>query len=147
MMKIKNLYFILVTLLIGSACGQEDYLEGGYVGSSSGSDIAQYFTDPIFFSSPTGAQRQGWEQNYYPYFGDEFFRDYVQPYQFRPGIYPGPYGIYSFNPEPFYSDFRLKSLAGMQWEPFQKSSWSETINYAKTRSSMRVYQNGVWISP
>jgi hypothetical protein len=146
MMKIKNFYLILITLLIGSACGQE-WLEGGYVDSSDGSDIAQYFTDPIFYSSPTGAQRNAWEQNYYPYFGDEFFRDYAQPYQFRPGIYPGPYGVYPFSPEPFYSDLRLKSLSGMQWEPFHKSNWSETINFARTRSSMRVYQNGVWISP
>jgi hypothetical protein len=53
-------------------------------------------------------------------------------------IYPGPYGVYTFNPLPYYSDFRLNSLGGMNWEPFQKN-WSETMNYAQTKSSFRVY--------
>ena len=121
MMKIKFLYFIFASLLIGNVHGQE-WLNGGYVGGSGGNDIAQYFTDPIFYSNPIS-------------------------YQFRPGPYPGPYGVYPFNPEPYYSDFRLKSLAGLRWEPFQKSNWSEMMSYAKTRSPMRVYQNGAWITP
>jgi hypothetical protein len=52
-------------------------------------------------------------------------------------FYPGPYGVYPFNPQPYYSDFRLNSLAGMNWEPFQKN-WAETMDYAKTKSSFRV---------
>lgn len=121
MVRIKFLYIIFASMLICNACGQE-WLDGGYVGGSGGNDIAQYFTDPIFYSNPIS-------------------------YQFRPGPYPGPYGVYPFNPEPYYSDFRLKSLAGLYWEPFQKSNWSEMMNYAKTRSSMRVYQNGAWLAP
>jgi len=39
---------------------------------------------------------------------------------------------------PYYSDFRLNSLAGMTWEPFQKD-WEKTLDYAKTKSSLRVY--------
>ncbi len=129
-------------LLMGNAFGQ-DYLEGEYVGRSDGSEIAQYFTDPIFY---IGAGRQSWEQMYYPYFGAEFFRDYYQPNPFVPPTYTGPFGVYPFNPEPYYSDFRLNSLAGMEWEPFKKN-WSETVNYTKTSSSLRVYQNGAWITP
>jgi len=53
-------------------------------------------------------------------------------------FYPGPYGVYPFNPLPYYSDFRLNSLAGMNWVPFQKN-WSETMDYAKTKSSFKVY--------
>ncbi|VVB62786.1 Uncharacterised protein [uncultured archaeon] len=121
MMRIKFMYFIFASMLIGYACGQ-DWLDGGYVGGSGGEDIAQYVTDQIFNSNPIS-------------------------YQFRPGHYPGPYGVYPFNPEPYYSDFRLKSLAGLHWEPFKKSTWSEMMNYAKTRSSMRVYQNGAWVTP
>jgi hypothetical protein len=122
----------VLCLLISIACGQ-DWLDGGYVGPYGG-DIAQYFTDPIFYPN----QHQSWEQMYYPYFGAEFFWDYAYPYQFRNGIYPGPYGVYPFYPLPYYSDFRLNSLAGMKWEPFQKN-WSETMDYAKTKSSFRVY--------
>jgi hypothetical protein len=131
-------------LLIGMAGGQ-DWLEGGYVGRSYDSDIAQYFSEPIFYPNPSSIQPNGW-QAYYPYSGGEFFRDYAQPYQFRPGIYPGPYGVYPYNPEPYYSDFRLRSLMGLQWEPFQKN-WSKTVDFAKTSSSMRVFQNGVWVTP
>jgi hypothetical protein len=103
-------------------CGQE-WLEGGNVRSYSG-DIAQYFTDPIFYPNPTVGQS----------------------YQFRPGIYPGPYGVYPFNPLPYYSDFRLNSLAGMQWEAFQKN-WSETVDYAKTKSSFMVYPRSSYTYP
>ncbi len=134
-----------VCLLIGFALGQ-DYLEGGYVGRSDYSEMAQYFSDPIFYSDPTGAQRQSWEQTYYPYFGAEFFNDYTQPYQFRPGIYTGPFGAYPYNQVPYDSEFRISSLAGMQWEPFQKN-WAKTQNYTRTSSSLKVYQNGVWIAP
>jgi len=119
-------------LMISVACGQE-WLEGGYVRSYRG-DIAQYFTDPIF--SPN--QRLNWERTYYPYFGAEFFRNYAYPYQLRNGTYPGPYGVYPFYQMPYYSDFRLNSLAGMTWEPFQKN-WSETMDYAQTKSSFRVH--------
>ncbi len=122
-----HLTVLTLCLLTSMACG-EDWLGGGYVGPYVG-DIAQYFTDPIF----TPNQRQTWEQIYYPYFGPEFFRDYAYPYQFRNGTYPGPYGIY-----PYYSDFRLNSLAAMTWEPFQKN-WEKTLGYAQTKSSVRVY--------
>lgn len=127
-----HLTVFTLCLLISMACGQE-WLGGGYVGPYGG-DIAQYFTDPIF--SPN--QRQTWEQIYYPYFGAEFFRDYAYPYQFRNGTYPGPYGIYPYYSSPYYSDFRLNSLAGMRWEPFQKN-WEKTLDYAQTKSSVRVY--------
>ena len=122
----------ILCLLISIGCGQ-DWLDGGYVGSYSW-DAAQYFTDPIF--NPN--QRQIGEQIYYPYFGEEFFRDYAYPYQFRNGTYPGPYGVYPFYQTPYYSDFRLSSLAGMESAPLQKN-WSETLNYAQTKSSFRVY--------
>ena len=131
---------LALCLLISIASGQE-WLEGGYVRSYSG-DIAQYFTDPIF--SPN--QRQSWEMMYYPYFGAEFFRDYAYPYQFRNGTYPGPYGVYPFYQMPYYSDFRLNSLAGMTWEPFQKD-WSKTMDYAETKSSFRVYPRSSYTYP
>ena len=119
-------------LLISIACGQE-WLDGGYVGPYSG-DIAQYFTDPIFYPN----QRQSLGADVLPLLWRRVFQDYAYPYQFRTGTYPGPYGVYPFNPSPYYSDFRLNSLAGMNWEPFQKN-WSETMDYAKTKSSFRVY--------
>lgn len=99
-------------LLIGIAYGQ-DWLGGGYVNSGGTNPDAGL------------AGMLGWLN---------------QPTWYHTGgaIYPGPYGVYPYSPTPYYSDFRLNSLAGMNWEPFQKN-WSETTNYARTKSSFRVY--------
>ncbi len=59
---------------------------------------------------------------------------------------PGPFGVFPYNPSPYYSDFRLSSLAGMQKGSFQKN-WTETMNYLKASSSMKVYLNGAWVTP
>ena len=106
-----------ICLLIGVACGQ-DYLQGGYVSSHDRS-----MTDPgiagmlLWLDTPVSN---------FPW------------YTTGGAIYPGPYGIFPYNPQPYYSDFRLNSLAGMKWEPFQKN-WAETMDYAQTKSSFRVH--------
>src|SRR5512137_2576712 len=84
----------ILCLIIGITCGQ-NWLGGGYVGPYHG-DIGKYFTDPIFYVNPYGGQ------SYY-------------------GFYPGPYGVYPFYQSPYYSDFRLNSLAGLNWTRFQKN--------------------------
>jgi hypothetical protein len=61
-------------------------------------------------------------------------------------FYPGLYGVYSFSPSPYYSNFRLNSLAGMNWGPFQKN-WTATMDYAQTKSSFRVYPRTSYPSP
>jgi hypothetical protein len=103
-------------LLIGNAWGQ-DWLEGGYVGSVR----SNY--------DPGLAGMLQWLDTPVPTFSW---------YRTGGAFYPGPYGVYPFNPLPYYSDFRLNSLAGMNWVPFQKN-WSETMDYAKTKSSFNVY--------
>ncbi len=103
-------------LMIGVSYGQ-DWLEGGYVISSRG---------PI---DPGIAGMVLWLDQAVPNY---------RGYTTGGAIYPGPYGVFPYDPLPYYSDFRLNSLAGMNWEPFQKN-WSETINYAQTRSSFRVH--------
>jgi hypothetical protein len=103
-------------LLIGIVCGQ-DWLDGGYVSS--------YGTNP---DEGLGGMLQ-WLYQPVPAF----------PWYHTGGaFYPGPYGVYSFNPSPYYSDFRLNSLAGMNWESFQKN-WTATMDYAQTKSSFGVY--------
>jgi len=103
-------------LLIGLGGGY-DWLEGGYVSSSRG---------PI---DPGIAGMIMWLDQPVPNY---------RGYTTGGAIYPGPYGVYPYYSMPYYSDFRLNSLAGMNWEPFQKN-WSETMNYAQTKSSFRVY--------
>jgi hypothetical protein len=75
------------------------------------------------------------------YFADPFFspsQGLIGKHIYYPYYYPGPYGVYSFDPAPYYSDFGLNSLAGMNWEPFSKN-WSETMDYVQSRSSLRIY--------
>jgi hypothetical protein len=47
---------------------------------------------------------------------------------------------------PYYSGFRLDSLAGMNWEPFQKN-WAKTVDYAQTKSSFRVLSRQAPVYP
>jgi hypothetical protein len=108
-------------LLIGVTCGQ-DWLEGGYVSSGR----ANY--------DPGLAGMMLWLDAPIPYSSSPW-------YHTGGAFYPGPYGVFPFNPQPYYSDFRLNSLAGMNWEPFHKN-WSETMDYAQTKSSFRVYPIG-----
>ena len=109
-------YIAVLILLISFAYGQ-DWLEGGYVGSSRSNydpglaGMLQWLDMPVY---------------YFPW------------YRADGAFYPGPYGVYSYNPLPYYSDFRLSSVAGMNWVPFQKN-WSETMDYAQTKSSFRTY--------
>jgi len=124
----KIISFIIVFtlfLLIGIACGQDDYLEGGYV-SSSGTNPDEGLSGML-----------QWLNQPFPS---------VPWYHTGGAFYPGPYGVYPFSPSPYYSDFRLNSLAGMNWESFQKN-WSETMDYAQTKSSFRVYPRPTYTSP
>ena len=105
----------ILCLLISIACGQE-WLEGGYVGpgginpDEGLAGMMQWLNTPV-----------------------------LNPWYHTGGaFYPGPYGVFPYSPEPYYSDFRLNSLAGMNWKPFQPN-WSATTNYAQTKSSFRVY--------
>lgn len=51
---IKIFGFLGLLLIMVLPSGAQDYLEGGYVSSGGSSDMAQYFTDPIF-RSPSGS--------------------------------------------------------------------------------------------
>jgi hypothetical protein len=113
----------LLCLLTSIACGQE-WLGGGYV-SSGGinpdeglAGMLQWLNTPV-----------------------------PHPWYHTGGtFYPGPYGVFPYNPEPYYSDFRLNSLARMDWKPFQPN-WSATMDYANTKSSFRVYSRPIITNP
>ena len=102
-------------------------------------EVASWFSDPIFYS---GANRGGHEV-YYPYFGQEIFKDSVQP--IRLGI--GTTGKSKINwsnvalqPYPYYpqeSEFRNRFLAALNWTRFSKN-WTTTMDYARNKSSLKV---------
>jgi hypothetical protein len=115
-------YILVIGLsLLCSIAFASDWLEGGYVSSMHSSN------------DPALNEMLNWLHHPVPNYH-------------LAGYYPGPYGVYPFSPLAFYSDFRLNSLAGMNWEPFRKN-WSETMNYAQTKSSFRTYPTSIYTYP
>jgi hypothetical protein len=140
---------ILLSALIAVSNGS-DWLEGGYVGSGNYGEVRQYFTDPIFNTRVPVTSSSA----YYPALDRKvFFREpialgkYTGKYTARfPALsYQSPANISIYPPTAWQSDFRNRSLAEMQWESFQKN-WTSTMNYASTRSSLRVKEGGSWMS-
>lgn len=113
-------FLLLILALFSMTALSQEWLEGGYVGRANYGEISQYFTDPIFFTKVPASQPLGF---YYPYIGNV--------------------GFYPFNV--YQSEFRNRSLAAMHWEPLQKN-WTETMSYVQGRSSLRVFEGGVWRS-
>jgi hypothetical protein len=134
----------LILIILGITVSAQDWLEGGYVGSPDYGEIRQYFTDPIFFTRVPVSQPFSFYQPYYP---AAFSREPLilgrftapsAPLLFQSTDYLNGYPYF-----PRQSDFRNKSLAAMQWEPFAKN-WTATLSYAKTSSSFKVLERGAW---
>jgi hypothetical protein len=127
-----------------------DYSEAASWFADEGPDygaLRSYFSDPIFFSSPASSIPTGFHEQYYPYFGEDFFRTPVQPIrigqwmskqisQNSPAIYPS---------RPTQSEFRNSSLLAMEWPEFKKN-WTLTMTLAKKSSSLKVLKNHKWTS-
>ena len=135
--------FLILTLFSMTALAQ-DWLEGGYVGSPNYGEIRQYFTDPIFYTRVPVSQPLSF---YRPYTGAAIFSEPLYLGKFTARSAPLAFQSNAYkNVYPFYaeqSDFRNKSLAAMQWEPFEKN-WTTTMSYATGKSSLRVFEGGAW---
>jgi hypothetical protein len=146
---------ILFFLFISTAGAQwldegADYSEAGSWFADEGPDygaLGSYFSDPVFFSSPASSIPTGFHEQYYPYFGEDFFRIPVQPIrigqwrgkqikQNNAAIYPS---------RPTQSEFRNRSLQAMQWPEFKKN-WTQTMTLAKKSSSLKILKNHNWTS-
>lgn len=129
------------------------------------------------------AYAQGWmnsgqyydssyKDQYYPYFGEDFFTSGYNPYEGSPEAItaqrrvfeapflpyfgdlflsqgepyrfgnPGPWVVYPLYPYDYY-DYPSENRPVMKWPAFQKN-WTSTMNYAKANSSFRVLGNGYW---
>lgn len=125
-----------LSLLVGSSSA--DWLEGGYVGPIDRSSILPYFSDPIFYM-PVPSYSQSYP--YLNYSRPDVIHLGKHPYLGSLAVYP--WGGYPPSEEPRSSEFRVSSLAAMQWTPFHKN-WTETVSYAQQYSSLRVNQGGEW---
>ena len=104
--------------------------------------VQAFAQDPLGLGSSGSSMGSGgdWIS---PNMGSKYPTNWMEGNRF---YFPGPFGVFPYNPSPYYSDFRLSSLAGMQKGSFQKN-WTETMNYVRASSSMKVYQNGLWVTP
>lgn len=93
-------------------------------------------------SSPESIAAQRWlfEEPFLPYFGDAFLYN-GEPYRFT---YPGPWGVFPITPEDYFT-YPYESRPIMAWPAFSKN-WTATMNYAKARSSFRIYNGAGWIT-
>lgn len=129
------------------------------------------------------AYAQGWmdsgqyydgsyREQYYPYFGEDFFSSGYNPYESSPEAIAsqrrtfeapflpyfgdlflskgetyrfadsGPWAVYPLYPYDYYS-YPFESRPVMAWPAFQKN-WTTTMSYARANSSFRVLGQGYW---
>ncbi len=147
---------ILVATALALAVGQAgaDYLNPGT--NPNYSEWRSYFSDPIFFSGGTASRVD--HSQYYPYFGSEIFKE------------PASLGGSSKAPSVLgkvsrkIAEEREKSSPSTGNESASalspryrrminpetlKSSknWTRTMEYARERSSMRIFEGGNWTEP
>jgi hypothetical protein len=120
---------LMLMLLAGASMGQElwdlgssqDYLSVGPI----------YSTTPYYYYPYTYDQLSG--------FGKFFVYDYSSPYYF-------PSYWYATNPTPVYPEFWAQPYPNVWWVGSHRDL-SRTLEIARTGSSFKVYQGGVWHPP
>jgi hypothetical protein len=130
-----------LALMMTVSCGS-DWLEGGSVGPGNYGEIRQYFTDPIFYTRiPVPAPASFYQPNGVgllrePLYLGKYAIRYSQAYPSNISIYPA---------YPWQSEFRNSSLTTME-EGSVQANWTGALIFARTKSSLKVLQNGVWTS-
>jgi hypothetical protein len=144
MTKTIQLSLALLGLFLGIASGHvlspwwggtyHSWLPEGYGHSSYYYGGNTYYTDvPIdsFINYP-----------FYPYFGNEYFGDI--PYYYPSPSYYG-YTYYPYYLPDGYSKGRYQSVySDIHTFPYLQPNWTTTVNYARSASSLRVYNSGSW---
>jgi hypothetical protein len=144
---------IFFGLLVGIAGaewldGGPDYGEAGSWFADGGPDygeVRSWFGDPIFQASPSQSQPHSFYSSYYPYSGERFFRNPAVPIQigrWRSGL-SGQDWMTRSSFGPIQSDFRNRSLSGIEWPAFEKN-WTQTMAIAKNGSSLKIFKGGKW---
>jgi hypothetical protein len=139
----KSLAVLALLAMTMSVSSGSDWLEGGEVGRGDYGEIQQYFTDPIFFTrvpvSSPGPIYQAHDRT--PLRREPL---YLGKYAVRSELlYRSPSNISVYPSTPWQSEFRNGSLAAMEWGSFQ-TNWTSTLILARTKSSLKVLQNGIW---
>ncbi len=148
-----NLILVVSGLILTAGLAGADYLNPGT--NPNYSEWRSYFSDPIFFSGGTASRVD--HSQYYPYFGSEIFKE------------PASLGGSSKAPSVLgkvsrkIAEEREKQLLAMgnqlpivsprlsrMIDPAtlpSKANWTRTMEYARERSSMRIFEGGNWTEP
>jgi hypothetical protein len=134
-------------------------VSGDYLDPGSGPDYSawrSYFSDPIFFSggAPSGIDYS----QYYPYFGSEIFREpaslggsskttsvlgkvakNIAEMRENQSLAMGSQSSVAFNP-------KNNRMIDPSTLPSSKN-WTRTMEYARNRSSMKVFDGWDWTVP
>ncbi len=149
-------YSFLALMLLAGAVGGQDW-----------NAYAQGWMNSGMYSDGT------YRDQYYPYFGEDFFNSGYDPYEGSPLAineerkrfeapflpYFGnlflskgepysfadsePWAVYPLYPYDDYYNFPSDNRPALKWPAFHKN-WTTTLNYAKANSSFRVLGDGYW---
>ena len=150
----RNLTLIVSVLALAGGTAGGDYLDPS--GGPNYSEWRSYFSDPIFFSG--GAPSRIDYSQYYPYFGSEIFREPASL-----GGSPKTPSVLGKVARKLAQEKMNQSLAmandsasavspryRRMIDPTTLQSsknWTRTMEYARSKSSMKVFEGGNWTEP
>ncbi len=150
----RNLILMVSGLILAVGQASGDYLDPG-----SGPDYSawrSYFSDPIFFSG--GAPSRVDYSQYYPYFGSEIFREPASLGGSSKNISVLGKVARKLAEEKKNASLAMANQSSSAVSPWynrmidpttlpSSKNWTRTMEYARKRSSMKVFEGGNWTEP
>jgi hypothetical protein len=138
---------IVILFLIGGAAivqGQE-----WLVPTPSDNTVSSYFTDPFFYPWNSQAERASYESQYYPYFGEDFFRTDTNSYQHSQEAIAAQRQSFESSFAPYFGDTFLSWGENYppNWNAYQAPTSGDTIATIVSQGmrSYQVYLDGNYI--
>jgi hypothetical protein len=140
----KYLWLVFIGLLMGVSTGEDlwdlgssqDWLSAGPVYAHSAYRYNPYYGQPSGFADFYSLDYA------LPYYSPYYYMPYYAAY-YAPDYMPYWYLSY---PEPYSTGFVVKS-SPRPWWVGSHADLSKTMDYARTRSSLRVYRDDSWQTP
>jgi hypothetical protein len=142
-----NLVSIVILFLIGGTAmvqGQE-----WLTPMPNDNTVSSYFTDPFFYPWNSQAERASYEGQYYPYFGEDFFRTDTNPHQHSQEAIAAQRQSFESPFTPYFGDTFLSWGENYppKWNAYQAPTSGDTVATIVSRSmrSYQVYLDGNYI--
>ncbi len=149
-----NLILVVSGLILAAGQAGADYLNPG--SGPNYSEWRSYFSDPIFFSG--GAPSRVDRSQYYPYFGSEIFRTPASlGGSTKSPVVLGKVAralaqerekerLSAANDTTTAVGPRYSRMIDPKTLPSSKN-WTKTMEFARERSSIRIFEGGNWTEP